>query len=61
MCIYKCSNFVFTEETFQCLLFDACVGLGKLVVNIIINVYLSMSSQEYKGVTIKKMMHSKCK
>ena len=28
---------------------------------IIINVILSMSTQEYKGVTIKKMIHSMCK
>ena len=28
---------------------------------IIINVYLSRSTQEYKDVTIKKMIHSKCK
>ena len=27
---------------------------------LIINVYLSMSTQEYKGVAIKKLIHSKC-
>ena len=31
-----------------------------IIINVI-NVYLPMSTQKYKGVAIKKMTHSKCK
>ena len=40
-------------------IFDSYAMCNIIIIKI--NVYLSMSTQEYKGVTIKKIMHGKCK